>query len=509
MNHTRHHEGCGNYGPPLVSRRDMLRRAGAGFGSLALAAMLADDAWAASNQQSAISNQTSDIEHRTSNIALPHFAPRAKSVIFLFMGGGPSQVDTFDPKPLLTELHGKDVPESIAKGVPRIARAPLHGLKASPYTFAKYGQSGIDVAEIFPYVAGCVDDLCVIRSMKHESPIHAPAEYIALTGTGVGDRPSLGAWVTYGLGSENRDMPAFVVMIANGDATRGPGWAAGFLPPRYQGTRVYPEGIKNITMPRGYTDESRRRQLTLIERLNENHLQRLGGAAPECKGASGASGGELEARIRSYELAFRMQMAAPEVFDLAQESAATKELYGVDPRDPQSPGDGHKATNEYGTCCLLARRMVERGVRFVQLRHGQWDQHSDLEKKHREQATHVDRPIAGLLRDLKSRGLLDETLVIWGGEFGRTPAAQGTGRDHSPSGYSLWLAGAGVRGGHVIGRTDDVGYAAIENPIHPQDLHATILAALGLDQYKLTYTHHNRDEIATVNGARVVREAFA
>ncbi|MEK6234212.1 MAG: DUF1501 domain-containing protein, partial [Planctomycetales bacterium] len=378
--------GGGDHGRPWITRREMLQHAGAGFGTVALTALLAEAA--GSRPQSTRS----------------HFQPRAKHVVFLFMGGGPSQVDTFDPKPELDRLHGGRVPDSIAKDIPRIARAPLHDLVKSPFKFQKHGESGIEVSELFPHVARRVDDLCVIRSMRHATPIHAPAEYMALTGSPVGDRPSLGAWVTYGLGSENQNMPAFVVMIANGNTTRDPAWAAGFLPARYQGTRVHPDGIRDAKLPRGYTRDARRKQLDLIGALNRRHLARVGEHS------------ELEARIASYELAFRMQAAAPELFDLSREPESIKRLYGV----------GQKETDEYGVNCLLARRMIERGVRFVQLRHGKWDQHSNLREKHAEQARSVDQPIAALLTDLKFRGLLEDTLVVWGGEFGRTPTAQGT-----------------------------------------------------------------------------------
>ncbi len=453
----------------------MLRRAGAGFGALALAGLMSEEAPAQSGRE-------------------PHFRPRARSVIFLFMGGGPSQVDTFDPKPLLRELHGKEVPPSIAKDIPRIARAPLENLFGSPYTFRKYGQSGIEVSSLFPEVAQCADDLCVIRSMKHDSPIHAPAEYIALTGSGVGDRPSLGAWVGYGLGSENRNLPSFIVFNSDG-GQRPNGWHAGFLPPRYQGTVCDgPDGVQDLKLPAEVGPEERREQLGLLERLNRLHG---GGQDPES---------ELEARIRSYELAFRMQVSAPEVFDLSAESEATKRAYGL--------GQKEKEGAEFGRHCLLARRLVERGVRFIQVRSGNWDAHSKLADNHGRKARHTDGAVAALLADLKQRGLLEETLVVWGGEFGRTPAAQGgggdnAGRDHSPSGYSMWLAGGGVKGGRVVGATDPVGYAVTERPVHPNDLNATILYALGIDQNKLVYVHHNRKEIPTVLGGEIVKEVFA
>ncbi len=465
-----------------LDRRAWLAQSGLGLGAIALASLLAEDGLLAAEAP----------QLSAAGAKLPHARPTARSVIMLFMGGGPSQVDTFDPKPELSRLNGQDVPASIAAGVPRIARSPLKNLFGSPYRFNKRGQSGIEVSELLPETAKHVDKLCVIRSMRHSSPIHAPAEYIMLTGTQVGDRPSLGAWVTYGLGSENSDLPAFMVFNSDG-SDRSNGYAAGFLPARYQGTMVRgATGPADLAMPRGYTTASRRRQLDLIAALNRHHQEQL------------PADSELEARIRSYELAFRMQSAAPAAFDLAGETAETKQLYGLDVAESE----------EFGRHCLWARRLVERGVRFVQLRTGNWDAHSLLTTNHGRKAKATDRPIAGLLTDLARRGLLEETLVVWCGEFGRTPTAQGggganAGRDHSPSGYSMWLAGGGVRGGQVIGATDPVGYAAIERPVSPGDLHATLLKALGLDQYKLFHTHHNRRELLTVNGASVVEEVFA
>lgn len=454
----------------MLSRRDMLARVGCGFGLLALNDLLGAD------------------EERQPLRSRPD--ARAKSVIFLFMGGGPSQVDTFDPKPLLTRLDGQDVPASIARDIPRIARAPLNNLFASPYRFHPRGQSGIPVSEIFPHIGACADDLCILRSCKHDSPIHAPAEYLATTGTQVGDRPSVGAWVLYGLGSENQNLPGFIVMKA-GETGRAPAWSAGFLPARYQATMVEPAGIPHVALPAGTRPDQREAQLDLIADLNRQHLARQQGNS------------ELEARIRSYELAFRMQTAAPEAFDLARETQATKNLYGI----------GDADTNEFGTMCLLARRFVERGVRFIQLRSGGWDAHGNLIANHTPQAKKTDLPIAGLLIDLKRRGLLEQTLIVWGGEFGRTPAAENRaeypGRNHSPSGYSMWLAGGGIKGGTIVGATDPVGYAAINQPIHPNDLHATILHALGVNQHRLVYRHHNRNELATVNGGQVIEEAFA
>lgn len=466
---------CADFGKPVYDRREMLRRAGLGLGSLALTALLAEE-------QRLVADDSGLLDASKLN-------GKAKSVILLFMGGGPSQVDTFDPKPELTRLHGKDVPDSIARDIPRIARSPLHNLYGSPYQFTPRGQSGISVSELFPELGKHVDDLCILRGCRHDSPIHAPAEYIATTGTQIGDRPSLGSWITYGLGSVNKNLPGFVVFLA-GESGRSAGWSSGFLPARVQGTLTNAAGFTNLALPPGATPENRRAQLDLIARLNERHLEKHAGDS------------ELEARIRSYELAFRMQASAPEVFDLARETAETKKRYGID----------EKETAEFGTFCLLARRLVERGVRFVQIRSGGWDAHGNLIKNHTPQAKKTDKPIAGLLADLKRTGLLGQTLVVWGGEFGRTPTAENPGptpgRNHSPSGYTMWLAGGGVKGGKIIGATDPLGYAAIERPIHPNDLHATILKALGIDQHKLVYVHNNRKELVTVNGGEVVEEVF-
>jgi hypothetical protein len=414
----------------------------------------------------------------------------AKAMILLFMGGGPSQVDTFDPKPTLTKLDGQAVTEGVAQNLRGVARAATTGLFASPYTFARYGQSGLPVSELFPHVGRRVDDVCVIRSCKHDSPIHAPAEYVATTGTQIGDRPALGAWLHYGLGSETRDLPGYVVMIA-GETGRQAAWSNGFLPARHQGTVCGPNGVPNAHPPAGRSDATHEAQLDLVGALNREHAARHPGDT------------DLDARVRSFELAFRMQAAAPAAFDLTRETTETMRLYGLD----------RKETFEFGSMCLTARRLVERGVRVVQLRHGGWDAHGDLRKNHTPQAAKTDKPIAGLLTDLKRRGLLGSTLVVWGGEFGRTPAAENPGspspgRNHSPSGYTVWLAGGGVKGGQAIGATDEVGYAAVERPVAPVDLHATILHAFGIDQHELYYEHNNRKELVTVNGGEVVKEVF-
>ncbi|MDF1658067.1 MAG: DUF1501 domain-containing protein [Verrucomicrobiales bacterium] len=456
------------------SRRDFLSASfGIGAGSLGLETLLAE---------------------QSGKLAVggSHFAPTAERVIFLFMSGGPSQVDTFDPKPELAKLAGKDVPESIAATVPKIKRAGLKNLMASPWEFQQHGESGIPVSELLPATAKHVDDLCVIRSMQHRNPVHGPGECVALTGTGAGDRPSIGAWSIYGLGSETQNLPAFVTMNLHSDGMQFPqaaGWGAGFLPPQYQGTVVDPEeGIRDVAMPEGFTKSRRRDQLGAIDWFNRRHLSQLGHHP------------EIEARIRSYEMAFRLQTAAPELFELSGESAATRALYGLD----TSP------TKQSGRGCLLARRMVERGVRYVQLRIGGWDAHGNIKGNHERMCGITDRPIAALLSDLKQRGLFDSTLVVWAGEFGRTPTMEGkaNGRDHSPAGYSVWLAGGGVKGGQIIGQTDPIGYVTVDRPVSPHDFHATILHSLGLRADRLTYNHHGRDEVPTVFGGDAVTEVF-
>jgi len=467
------------------SRREMLRQSVLGFGALGLTSLLADDGYLWAEEQGELAQ------------VVPHFAPKAKNVIFLLMGGGPSHVDTWDPKPELNRLDGKAVPENIAANVPNIPRAGVNSkVMRSPFKFQKYGQCGTRVSELFPHTAQLVDDICVFRSLNHRVPVHGPGECFTMTGTAIGDRPSLGAWTTYGLGSESKNLPAFVVFLSNstGPAPQLPGWGAGFLPSKHQGTVIDGNrGVPYTQMPDGYTHQSRREQLDFINWMNRKHLQREG------------EDSELEARIESYELGFRMQTAAPEVFDLSTETKETAKLYGLD----------QKHTSLFGKHCLLARRLVERGVRFVQLRNANWDAHGSLKSNHLGRAKATDQPVAALLSDLKQRGLLDSTLVIWGGEFGRTPTTEGNrkgdqrGRDHSPAGYSMWMAGGGIQGGQIIGATDPLGYVPVEQPISPNDLHATILHALGIDQHKLYYRHNGRKEIATVFGGEVVEQAFA
>jgi hypothetical protein len=468
---------------PLTTRRRFLRSAGAGFGTIALTALLAEDGLLAAEAEPG----------NTLGPKQPHHQPRARRVIFLFMSGGPSHLETFDPKPDLQRWHGRRLPASFGpvttrRGVDR------NKLLATRRTFRQHGQSGIEVSDLLPHLAGCVDDLCVLRGCHGDSVTHPESVYLMNTGSILMGRPSLGAWVAYGLGSENRNMPAFVVLPDPGGWVKGgaPAWGNGFLPAAYQGTllRGGPAPVLHARPPAGVSDGQQRRTLDLVQRLNEEHLRRRGDA-------------ELSARIAAYELAFRMQAAAPEVVDVSGEAEATRRLYGLD----------RPETAEFGRRCLLARRMVECGLRFVQLYCGDtngWDAHADIEGNHGRLCRQSDRPIAGLLTDLKRRGLLADTLVVWGGEFGRTPMSEGTdGRDHNPHGFTMWLAGGGVKGGQVIGATDAVGLRAAEGRTHVHDVHATTLHLLGFNHKKLTFRHNGRNERLTDNFGEVIGRALA
>jgi hypothetical protein len=468
-----------------MNRRELLRRTGGGFGALALAALLAEDRLRAETR-GAPQNQSADTDNPLA-AKPPDFPARAKRVIFLFMPGGPSQVDTFDPKPRLTRDDGRPSP--------KLYLGQRRNLMASPWKFGRHGESGIDVSTLFPHTARCVDDLCLIRSMVTDDSNHPGGCLLMNTGERVFSRPSLGAWVTYGLGTENRNLPGFVA-IGPGPIIEGARqYGSSFLPAAYQGTFVsnLNQPLKNLRNPQvGRVQQ--RRDLDTLARLNALHL------------ATRGEDSRLSARIESFELAYRMQSEAPEAFDLAGETPATAKAYGLD----------QPATEVFGRQCLLARRLVERGVRFVQLYHTTggfqpWDQHSDLKGGHARNALATDRPIAGLLQDLKQRGLLNDTLVIWGGEFGRTPACEGkaNGRDHHPFGFTMWLAGGGVRGGTVYGATDEFGWDAVENRVHVHDLHATILHLLGLDHEQLTYRFAGRDFRLTDVYGQVVEGVLA
>jgi hypothetical protein len=458
-----------------LTRRQLLLRSANGFGAAALAALLAEDGRAAPDPSPFAPKK-------------PYFAPKATSVIFLYMDGGPSQVDTFDPKPLLEKYHGKPFPAKVEPTQFNNVGTTL----ASPWKFTNRGESGLPVSELFPHVGGCADELAVVRSVVSNFSEHTSANYFLHSGHGQQGRPGMGAWTVYGLGSECRDLPGFVVL---GSGMIPPGgidcFGSGFLPAAYQGS-VFKNGahpVADLTPPGGESAKTRAAKRDLLRKLDAQTKERLGASDP------------VEAAIANYELAFRMQAAVPELADLSKETAETKALYGLD--DPK--------TELYGRQCLIARRMVEKGVRFVELLcqnlgHDRWDQHQNLKKGHDDNARAVDRPIAGLLTDLKRRGLLDRTLVLWGGEFGRTPVAQGSdGRDHNPYGFTVWFAGGGVKGGTAHGETDEFGYHAIKDKVEIYDLHATMLHLLGFDHTRLTFRFGGRDMRLTDVHGEVIR----
>jgi len=472
---------------PAPSRRDFLRTAGNGFGMLALASLL----------QSESRGAVPDAPGNPLAARAGHHPAKAKRCIFLFMTGGPSHIDMYDPKPILNTLDGKAVPPSFGKIHSQFLESdPL--CLGSRRRWGKYGASGMDMSDLVPHMHAHADDIALIRSCWVDSVIHAPAMYQMNTGRIFMGFPSLGSWATYGLGSEADDLPAYVVMAQPEGTPEGgaPCWGSGFLPAQHQGTllRSGPSPIVNLraTAPE-FTRSRQRGTLDLLRSMNESDLDPLDA--------------ELSARIASYELAYRMQAEAPEAVDLSRESAETRRLYGID--EPR--------TAEFGSRCLLARRLVERGVRFVQVYSGggpvamQWDAHDDIDANHEKMCGLTDKPVAALLADLKRTGLLDETLVIWGGEFGRTPCGQGggRGRDHNATGFTMWMAGGGVKGGAVVGTTDEIGLNAVEDRAHVNDIHATILHLMGLDHIQLTRLHDGRDERLTDVGGRVIRGLLA
>lgn len=450
------------------SRRSFLETSGLGFGALALNWML---------------HREADGSERSLN----HHVARAKRVIWLFMEGGPSHLDLVDPKPLLNRLAGQPLPASFKEPITAMGEkgAPL---LPSSRKWRQYGDSGLWASDWMPHIAGCMDDIAVVRSCWTNGINHAGGVCQMNTCINVAGRPSLGAWVNYGLGTGNQNLPSFVVLCdSGGRPVNGPrNWGSGFMPATWQGVRLNGTGepISNLRSPKGYAPDRQQEKLGLLNRFNRRHAQ------------SRPQQSELEARIRSYELAFRMQAQAPEAVDLSTETEATQKLYGLD----------HKDTKTFGRLCLLARRLAERDVRFIQLYSGtgsKWDSHSAIESNHSRLCRSMDKPVAGLLQDLKQRGLLDETLVVWGGEFGRTPMSEkGDGRDHNPTGFSIWMAGGGVRGGQAIGATDELGLYAVEDRMHVHDIHASILWLLGLDNMKLSYDHKGRLERPTINEGR-------
>jgi uncharacterized protein (DUF1501 family) len=453
----------------LVTRRHFFKDCGVGLGSMALATLLNQDLFAQGTAQS----------KNPLAAKPPHFKAKAKRVIYLFQAGAPSQLDLFDYKPELVKYNGKPVPQELVKGINYAFIKPDAGLYASEFKFAKHGKSGAELSDAFVHLPKVSDDITIIRSMMTDAINHAPGQIFMNTGSVQFGRPSIGAWVTYGLGSETQDLPAFVVLTSAGGTSGGAGnWGCGFLPTVYQGVAFQRTGppILSLSNPRGVTREMQRQSLDALKDLNERHLELTGDP-------------EIATRINSFEMAYRMQESAPELMDLSKESKATLELYGADP-----------GKSSYANNCLLARRLIERGVRFVQLFHEAWDHHSEVVKGVRRQLQQTDQATMALITDLKQRGLLEDTIVIWGGEFGRTPmvetdpdAGRSKGRDHHNKSFTMFVAGGGFKPGITIGKTDDLGFNVVEDPVHVHDLHATILQLLGFDHTKLTYRYQGRD----------------
>jgi len=461
------------------TRRHFFRNASIGLGTVALAQLLESEGRAAEDPLAS---------------RPPHFKPRAKNVIFMFMEGAPSQMDLFDPKPALQKWHGQPLPASMTKDLKLAFIKPTATVLGSPRVFKPAGQCGMELSDILPGLATCADDICLVRSMRSDAFNHHPGQLLLFSGHTIAGRPTIGAWVVYGLGSESQNLPGFVV-LASGNGTSGgtDNFASGFLPSTYAGTVLRSSGdpILYLSNPPDYSRERQRSRLDAIRDLNTMRFQATGDH-------------EIESRIHAYELAFRMQASAPDLLDFSKESRSTLDSYGLQ----------DEATRAFGTNCLLARRMVERGVRFVMLMHASWDHHSEINKGIVKISHTTDGPTAALMHDLKQRGLLDSTLVVWGGEFGRTAMseirrpdeADNAGRDHHPEGYSMWLAGGGIKGGQVIGKTDELGLKVVEDPIHVHDLQATILHCLGLEHTRLTYKYLGRDFRLTDVSGNVVKK---
>jgi hypothetical protein len=469
----------------IQSRRTFFRSSAGGIGTIALASLLGSDGYGATADTNPLAPKP------------PMFAPKAKNVIFLFMEGGPSQLDLFDPKPELEKWNGKPLPSSLTKDLQLAFIKPTAAVLASPRKFTPQGKSGIVISDYLPHLGEVADDICLVRSMHTDAFNHHPGQLLLFSGTTQVGRPTLGAWVVYGLGSESKDLPGFVVLSSGAGTSGGAGnFSSGFLPSTYQGTifRGSGEPIVYLSNPPGITRERQRSDIDALRDLNQQHLEKTGDR-------------EIASRINAYELAFRMQMAAPELLDFSKESPATLEMYGVN-KDPMKP---------FATNCLLARRLVERGTRFVMLMHASWDDHTELNTKLKKNCDITDQPAAALIKDLKQRGLLDSTLVVWGGEFGRTPMSEirkpedinNAGRDHHPVAYSMWMAGGGIPAGKVVGKTDDLCFHITEDPIHVHDLQATILNRLGMDHTRLTYHYMGRDFRLTDVEGNVVKKLLA
>jgi uncharacterized protein (DUF1501 family) len=471
----------------LISRRYFFKECGLGLGAVALAALLDEHKILGASSGLKIADPQA--------VRPPQFAPKAKRVIYLFQAGAPSQLDLFDYKPSLVKYDGKPVPADVVKDQIYAFIRPDAELFASKFQFARHGQSGAEISEMLPHLASVVDDIAIIKSMNTHAFNHAPAQILMNTGSTQFGRPSMGAWVTYGLGSESKNLPGFVVLSSAGGTSGGvSNWGCGFLPTVYQGVPFRRTGdpILSLSNPPGITPAMQRRSLDTLKILNSQHLNEVGDP-------------EIVTRINSFEMAFRMQTSSPELMDLSQESKETLEMYGAEP-----------GKSSYANNCLLARRLVERGVRFVQLFHEAWDHHSEVVKGIKDQTALTDKPSAALIKDLKQRGLLEDTLVIWGGEFGRTPMVQtdpnagyNMGRDHHPQAFTMWIAGGGVKGGVTIGKTDEFGFHIVEDKVHVHDLHATLLRLLGFDHTKLTYRFQGRDFRLTDVEGEVVSKLLA
>ncbi|MBJ7497596.1 MAG: DUF1501 domain-containing protein [Gemmataceae bacterium] len=483
----------------LQGRRSFLTNQASGLGLLAAASMLAENKVQASG---------SDLSPFA--IRAPHFAPKAKSAICIYLEGAPSQMDLFDPKPKLKELNGQKLPDSMTKNV-RFAFIQKEGARilGSPRKFAKYGECGMELSDFLPHIATCADDIALVRSMHTEAFNHHPGQLMMNTGTPNFGRPSLGSWVNYGLGSPSQNLPGYVVLSAGRGTSGGTSnWSSGFLPTPYTGVlfRNQGEPVLNLNNPSGFDRSIQQASIEGIKNLNALRNEMVGDP-------------EINSRIASYELAFRMQSAAPELIDLKSETKQTLDAYGLDRDEPElkaSRGGGKGQFHSFASNCLLARRLVERGVRFVSLFHASWDHHSNLDAELKQNCLMADQPVAALIKDLKQRGLLDSTLVIWLSEFGRTPlgenrggSANVTGRDHHPFAFSIWMAGGGIKGGQVIGKTDELGWNITEDPIHINDLHATLLHLFGMDHLKLSYKFQGRDFRLTDVAGKVVKKLLA
>jgi uncharacterized protein (DUF1501 family) len=482
----------------LRSRRRFLTSAASGVGLAALASLLRDDGLLAADPVNPLAPRA------------PHFAPKARACICIYLEGAPSQLDLFDPKPKLNDLDGQKLPESMTKNV-RFAFIQKEGARilGSPRKFTRHGDCGMELSDFMPHLATCADDLALVRSMHTDAFNHHPGQLMMNTGVPTFGRPSMGSWLTYGLGSESKDLPGYVVLTAGRGTSGGASnWSSGFLPTTYQGVlfRNQGEPVLNLNNPDGLDDEMQRKTIEALRDLNGERRDQV-------------KDPEIGSRIAAYELAFRMQSAAPELIDLSREPKSVRDEYGLDRDEPElkaARGGGKGQFHAFAANCLLARRLVERGVRFVNLYHASWDHHSNLDAELKHNCLMADQPVAALLKDLKRRKLLDSTLVLWLSEFGRTPLGENrvgyktvTGRDHHPFAFSLWMAGGGVKGGQVLGKTDELGWSVVEDPVHVNDYHATILHLFGFDHLKLTYRFQGRDFRLTDVGGKVVKKLLA